>query len=63
MFFWVVWLRAVSPSNLCGGFQKSGVFPFDRDVVTVSSSNEESNGDSASGDDNNDKYLLNAHKL
>ena len=57
--FRVAWLRAVSPSNLCGGFRKSGVFPFNRGAVTVTSGNGESNGDEEaySGDDNNEGDL------
>ena len=43
--FRVAWLQAVSPSNLCGGFRKAGVFPFNRDAVTVTCGNDESGVD------------------
>ena len=43
--FRVAWLKAVSPSNVCGGFRKSGVFPFNRDAVIV-----------LSGDDNDGNF-------
>ena len=54
--FRVAWLQAVSPSNVCGGFRKSGVLPFNRDAVTVVHGDEESEGDNGAdgGDDNND---------
>lgn len=31
------WLNSITPSNICGGFRKAGVFPFNRDAVPVMS--------------------------
>ena len=33
--FQVVWFKAISLSNVCWGFRKSGVFPFNRDAVAI----------------------------
>ena len=49
--FRVAWLQAVSPSNLCGGFRKAGVFPFNRDAVTVTCGNDESGVDNEAYND------------
>ena len=51
--FQVVWLKAISPSNVCGGFQKSGVLPFNRDAVAVVSGDKKSEEDSVSNGDGN----------
>ena len=29
------WLSAVTPANVCGGFKKAGVFPFNQDAVSL----------------------------
>lgn len=29
------WLKAICPTNICNGFKKSGVFPFNRNAITV----------------------------
>ena len=52
--FRVAWFKAVSPSNVCGGFRKSGVFPFNRAAVAVLSGDEESGGDSSTDSDDID---------
>ena len=51
--FQVVWLKAISPLNVCGGFRKSGVFPFNRDAEAVVSGDEKSEEDSVSNGDGN----------
>ena len=45
------WLNAVTPANICGGFRKAGVYPFNLDAVEVpeSSSGDSSSSSSSSG--------------
>ena len=43
------WLNAVTPANICGGFKKAGVFPFNRDAVLVSCSGAARDGDNYDG--------------
>ena len=33
LVFQQAWLNAVSPANICGGFKKAGVFPYNRNAV------------------------------
>ena len=46
------WLNAVTPANICGGFRKAGVYPFNPDAVEVpeSSSGDSSSSSSSLGD-------------
>ena len=50
--FRTAWMKAVSPSNVSGGFRKSGVFPFNRDAVTVlNKDNGDGDNDASTNDD------------
>lgn len=51
------WLKAISPSNVCGGFRKSGVFPFNRDAVIVLSADENEGDSDSHGDGNSDRMI------
>ena len=32
------WLKAVTPENICAGFRKAGVIPFNADAITTAKS-------------------------
>ena len=46
------WLNAVTPSNICGGFRKAGVYPFNPDAVEIpdNGSGDNDTGSGSSGD-------------
>ena len=45
------WLKAVSPANVCAGFKKAGVYPFDPKAVPLPDKPfDEDNKDSNNGD-------------
>ena len=55
------WLKAISPLNVCGGFRKSGVFPFNRDAVAVLSADENEGDSDSHGDCNSDGTMVIPH--
>ena len=46
------WLTVVTPANICGGFKKTRVFPFNRAAVSLPDSNCESTNSDAKSDSN-----------
>ena len=44
------WLSAVTPANICGGFKKVGVFPFNRDAVSLPENSSVYSGGGDNGD-------------
>ena len=48
------WLTAVTPANICGGFKKAGVFPFNRAAVSLPDSSYESTNSDSKSDSNTD---------
>ena len=43
------WLSAVTPANVCGGFKKAGVFPFNRDALSLPENSSVCSGSGVNG--------------
>ena len=48
------WLNAVTPANICSGFKKAGVYPFNPDAVEVPESNSSESGSNSNSGDSGD---------